>query len=194
MLVRDERAGMLVHLQVRQHQRALSYMPRSLGELAKCEDGLLTELPQGGYVEDRLPVIEKAGFSRRWQAVLDSYAELLSDAEQGLEALRRATFLVWYSWNEPYFLTGIQPFEEASVRRVLGYLDHHLASAQPDPELLAMLRGYGPGLPFDQHPALPGLTAFMTSLSGPNSPGRPLASMVGRGAMGAYWRSRRDAA
>ena len=34
----------------------------------------------------------------------------LARVVQGIEALRRAAFLVWHAWNEPYFLTGIEPF------------------------------------------------------------------------------------
>lgn len=56
-----------------------------------------------------------------------------------------------------------------------------------------MLRGYGPGLPFDLYPELESLNRFLSSIVGSYSPHAPLRPMEGRGALGIYWLSRNDA-
>src|SRR5512146_1793744 len=109
-------------------------MRASLEDLARREAELVAALPAGGYVEDRLPVIERAGLSQQWAQVFADYLGLLDDAVQGPEALRRATFLAWYAWNEPYFLTGIEPFDTSSVRLVLQRVEAQFAGVASDLE------------------------------------------------------------
>jgi hypothetical protein len=164
----------------------------TLQELAVWEKRLIAALPAHGHFEDLIPQVEAARLPEQWQQVVEGYASLLDDPEQGLEALRRAIFLVWYSYNEPWPLTGIRDLSAEVERLVLQRLDQHLASGQSDAELCSMLRGYGPGLPFDLHPQLVALNRFLTGIQGPYSPNAPLGSLQARGAMGEYWLSRND--
>jgi len=163
-----------------------------LEELASWEERLMAALPAHGYFEERIPQVVAARLPEQWQQVAEGYAALLDDPVQGVEALRRVVFLVWYSWNEPWPLTGIRELSADVQRRVLERLDEQLASGQPDAELRSMLRGYGPGLPFDQHPQLAALNGFLASVQGPYSPDTPLGPLQARGALGAYWLSRND--
>ena len=164
----------------------------TLEELARREECLMAAIPAHGHFEDRMPQVVAARLTEQWQEIVESYAALLDDPVQGVEALRRAVFLVWYSWNEPSPLSGIGEFPAGVQLRILERLDQHLASDQPDTELRSMLRGYGPGLPFDQHPQLAGLNRFFANIRGPCSPDTPLGPLQARGALGAYWMSRND--
>lgn len=163
-----------------------------LNDLAARESRLVATLPKNGYLEERLRVIEAAGLFEQWQDVFTSYVELIEDPVLGHEALRRALFLMWFSWNEPPAITGIGDLAPDSQRLVLGAVEKRLASSELDSESRSMLRGYGPGLPFDQFPEYTALSQFLADLEGPCSPDAPLGPMVGRGVMGDYWLSRND--
>jgi hypothetical protein len=163
-----------------------------LEELASWEDRLMALIPARGFFEERIPQVVAARLPEQWQQVVEAYVALLDDPIQGVEALRRAVFLVWYSWNEPWPLTGIRELSDDVQHRVLERLDQQLASSQPDAELRSMLRGYGPGTPFDLHPQLAALNGFLASIHGPYSPDTPLRPLQSRGALGAYWLSRND--
>ena len=164
----------------------------TLEELASWEERLMAALPAHGHFEQRIPQIEAARLPEQWQQVVEGYAARLDDPVQGVEALRRAVFLVWYSWNEPWPLTGIREISDEVQRLVLERLDQQLASGRPDPELRSMLRGYGPGLPFDLHPHLAASNRFLASIQGPSSPDAPLGPLQARGVLGDYWLSRND--
>jgi hypothetical protein len=164
----------------------------TLAELAAWEARLQHALPDGGTFEERVPIIEGEDLPAQWSQVFLEYVHLLADEDQGAEALRRALFLTWYLWNEPPALTGIFDLDAQSQRVVLEAVDRLMRCDHPDAELCSMLRGYGPGLPFDQHPDLLALNAYVNSIEGQYSPDAPLGPMVGRGAMGTYWLSRND--
>jgi len=74
----------------------------TLDELARWEERLIAALPERGFIEPRIPQIEAAGLAEQWRHVAEGYAALLDDPAQGVEALRRADFLVWIAWNSPY--------------------------------------------------------------------------------------------
>ena len=164
----------------------------TLDEIAAKEDLLLSWIPAQGYFEERGPQVEAAGLPERWQEVFASYMELVGDDEAGREALARAVFIAWYSYNEPWQLTGIRDLPLTQVAEVLKELDSRMASGSCHRELLSMLRGYGPGLPFDLYPELDSLNSFLASIEGSYSPDTPLRPMEGRGALGDYWLSRND--
>lgn len=164
----------------------------TLKDLATREEQLIAALPDGGLFEERLPVIKAARLFEQWQAVFSGYVNLIDDPVLGDEALRRALFLTWYSWNEPHALTGIGDLALENQRLVLEAVDKRLASGQLDSESQSMLRGYGPGLPFDIFPEFTALNQFLADLKGPYSPDAPLGPLSGRGAMGDYWLSRND--
>ena len=164
----------------------------TLDEIAAQESHLLSLIPPHGYFEERAPQVEAAGLPERWQEVFASYLELVGHDPDGLEALTRAVFIAWYSYNEPWQLTGIRDLPPAQVVRVLKDLDSRMDSGSCDSELLSMLRGYGPGLPFDLYPELNSLNSFLNSIEGTYSPDTPLRPMEDRGALGTYWLSRND--
>jgi len=164
----------------------------TLDEIAAQEHHLLSQIPPHGYFEERGPQVEAAGLPERWQEVFASYLELVGHETDGREALARAVFIAWYAYNEPWQLTGIRDLPLAQVAQVLKELDSRMASGSCHPEQLSMLRGYGPGLPFDLYPELNSLNSFLNSIEGSYSPDTPLRPMEGRGALGTYWLSRND--
>jgi hypothetical protein len=74
----------------------------TLDEIAAQEHHLLSLIPSRGYFEERAPKVEAAGLPQRWQEVFASYIELLGHDSDGREALARAVFIAWYSYNEPW--------------------------------------------------------------------------------------------
>ena len=167
-------------------------MKNLLRLLGAREAELLAALPKGGYFEERAPLIEKADLPRRWVQVVQGYVELLDDAPYRLEALRRAVFLIWYSWNEPPALTGIGETSHELEVAVLQALEAELQSPEPDLELCSMMSGYGRGLPFERYPQFTATKAFLKTATGSCYPTVPMADLDSRGAMGAYWLSRND--
>ena len=163
-----------------------------IDEIAAQEYLLLSQIPPHGYFEERGPQVEAAELPDRWQEVFASYVALVGQGTVGREALARAVFIAWYSYNEPWQLTGIRNLPPAQVAWVLKELDSRMASDSCHSELLSMLRGYGPGLPFDLYPELDSLNSFLNSIEGSYSPDSPLRPMEGRGALGNYWLSRND--
>lgn len=162
----------------------------TLADLAKLERSLLGELPQGGFLDERLPVIQRLGLFERWNQVFLEYVRLLEDPDLGQEALKRALFLTWYPWVEPPALTGISDLDAPSQRRVLEEVDRILRDGKADAELRYMLRAYGQlQLPFDLHQDLRALCAVAFAPGELPAP-CPLGPMKGRGAMGDYWTSR----
>jgi hypothetical protein len=166
-------------------------MTNPLDRLHEREAALMAALPGDGYFEHRAPLIEQERLPEKWIQVLREYVELLDDPAVRMEALRRAVFLVWYGWNEPWPLTGMRDRSTELEWRVLEALETEMRSAVPDPELRSMLGGYGEGLPFDQHPEW-GATLASVAGSPGLDPGVPLLNLKSRGSMGAYWLSRSD--
>ncbi len=162
----------------------------TLEELAAWEERLIAMLPDRGYFEERIPLAEGAGLPGQWRQIFEGYAALLDDPVQGAEALRRGVFLTWYAAIEPWPLTGIRDLPPHVQSAFLERVDRQLASCQVDPELRSMLRGYGPGLPFDLYPQFRALNQFLTGISGPYSPDTPLGQLQNRGALGHFWLSR----
>jgi hypothetical protein len=164
----------------------------NLESLARQELELLSQLPTHGHFEGLQPIIEAAGLPAKWSSIIDEYARFLSDRAFGTEALRRAVFLVWYRWNEPWQLTGIRDAEPKTELSILRALEAELRSSNPDLELQSMLSGYGPGLPFDQHPEFTAIQTCLAAATGRCYPDVRLPSLETRGAMGRYWLGRSD--
>jgi len=163
---------------------------RTLEDLAAWEERLMAAIPEHGFFEERIPAVLEARLPEQWQEIVEGYAALIDDPVQGVEALRRAVFLVWYCFNEPMALTGIGELPADVRQQVLARVDRQLASGQRDEELQTMLRGYGPGLPFDLHPQFRALNAYLAVPAGRQGPDASLGPLAGRGALGKYWNSR----
>lgn len=125
-----------------------------------------------------------------YREVHHAYARLASSPEHGTEALKRAVFIQWFALAEPPFLSGIHDLDEEVTREVLVELEHRVAAAQADAELLGMLAWYFriADFAFGSPQAFPQLHQTAARLQvDPPQVQRPLAE--NRGQMGCYWNS-----
>jgi hypothetical protein len=138
-----------------------------------------------------------AGIQAEYRAVVTAYSDLLTEPASAREALTRATFLVWYAYAEPEWLSGVGAAPPATEWRVLAALDTALRVDPPATELALMAARYARVLPvpFAQHPDLPALHAFAVNADADaDEPEWQPTEAVGRGQLGNYWASmRRDA-
>ena len=95
-----------------------------------------------GLMEEKAASLAAAGVFRSYADVLAGYVALLRHPEAGLEALKRAAFLVWYEVAEPACFSGLRDLPEPLVRATLAELDSAAVSARLDAELAAMLGYY----------------------------------------------------
>lgn len=166
----------------------------TLRELAAWEDrlGLAVERARG-TAEARDLTLAREGIYADYSAVFGSYASLISEDADGVEALKRATFLAWYDVVEPSFLTGIGDLSESTVRLVLEALDARCRRKPVDAELRFMVPWYVSRSEFAlmRFPGLDGIAALTARAS--DDPlslvPRDAAAFEGRGLMGHYWRA-----
>ena len=156
--------------------------------VAKAMEGV------SGYIEDRIPQVAALGVEDEYRSIFNGYLDLIEDPEQGLEALKRAVFLAWYSFAEPSWLTGLGDLPDYKVRSLMQTLDATLAGGS-DTELIEMLKYYIGviPLPFDQYPQLQNVQSLIRGARAEDTPRRwrPSATQ-GRGEMGDYWKSLRS--
>lgn len=164
----------------------------TLRELAAWEDRLgLAVARAHGTAEARDLALAREGIYADYSAVFGSYAALISEEADGMEALKRATFLAWYDVVEPSFLTGIGDLSESTVRAVLEALDARCRSRPTDAELRFMVPWYVSRSEFAllRFPGLDGIAALARRASGDPLARVPrdAAAFEGRGLMGHYW-------
>src|SRR5690606_8650401 len=161
--------------------RELSSWERRIGEIVRRQTGSLEEREQALVLQ---------GVYAEYGAVFRSYVQLISEDDSGLEALKRATFLVWYDAVEPACLTGIGELPETDVRLTLESLDRRCRASPVDAELQFMI-------PFDVSVApfgiarVPGMANVEALAGSVREPAKHLPrdarDFQGRGLMGEYW-------
>jgi hypothetical protein len=166
----------------------------TLRELAAWEDRLAAAVARArGTAEARDLLLAREGVYADYAAVFGSYTSLISEDEDGLEALKRATFLSWYGVAEPSFLTGIGDLPESTVRRVLEALDARCRATPLDAELSFMVPWYAAVLEpaLLRYPGLDAIARLVESAGDDPRAGLPrdASPFEARGLMGAYWRS-----
>ena len=166
----------------------------SLDELAACEVDLYASVTRAvGSMDQKHAALEAAGVFTAYADVLAGYLRLLDDPAAAHEALKRATFLVWYSVAEPGCFTGVGPIPAPLVQATLAALEAAIARGALDGEFAAMLGYYEAvaDFAFTRGGPWPGL-ARARAVSDPDAwrtevppPERPWL----RGQMGEYWAS-----
>src|SRR4029077_10924351 len=120
----------------------------SLDAIAGWESAVLASLRGAkGTLEERDRQITRAGLYAEYPAIVRSYLELVPDERDGLEALKRAVFIVWLSTIEPSPHTGISEIPEGLAREVMQALDHRVRVGALDDEFVLMLAWYQSILP-----------------------------------------------
>lgn len=171
-------------------------MPLTLDALAGWESAVLSSLRgAAGTPDERDAQITRSGLYGEYPAIIAGYHELLFHSENAatrLEALKRAVFLVWFSFVVPSVDSGISELAETVVREVLQALDRYLADGHGDEELRAMLAWYRDTFaePFEFYGPVRSLDRFIRDVS--NEEARRIlagSSFKARGQLGAYWSS-----
>ena len=167
----------------------------TLPELAAWEDHIAGAVARaGGAPEQRDRQLEQAGVYGEYPAIFAAYLALATpESPDGVEALRRATFLAWYAGVEPACFTGISELPEAQTRAVCERLDAQFRAGAPDAQLAWMVPWYHSVFeyPFALYPGLASLRAFLARADHRawERAGVTLAELRGRGQMGRYWSS-----
>jgi hypothetical protein len=166
----------------------------NLNALANWESAVLASIRgAAGTIEERDAQITRSGMYAEYPAILDSYLELIDSQapdEIRLEALKRTTFLVWYSFYAPSTETGMSEIPESIARRVMQLLDSTLTAERGDDELRAMLAWYRDtfGEPFEFFGPVRSLDPFIRDMTTDDARGALAASdFAGRGQLGLYW-------
>ena len=167
----------------------------TLRELAAWEDRVAQAVARAtGALEERDRQLEQAGVYGEYPAIFAAYLALgTPESPDGLEALRRATFLTWYAGVEPACLSGISGLPEAQTRSVCERLDELFRADTVDAQLAWMVPWYHSVFeyPFALYPGLKSLRAFLARADhrawerAALTPGE----LRGRGQMGRYWSS-----
>jgi hypothetical protein len=172
--------------------RELSSWERRLGDVVRSRRGEPDELERE---------LVRLGVYAEYSAVFRSYVQyvqLASDAEDpqvrahGLEALKRAVFLVWYSALAPSVQTGVAELPEFDVRLTLEELDACCRMEPLDGELRFMVPWYVQQAPLAilRYPGLSVVRQVAESAGdqGAALPGSP-SQFDDRGLMGDYWKA-----
>lgn len=173
----------------------------SLHALAHWESAVLASIAgTSGTLEERDAQITRSGMYAEYPAIFSSYVELARDAADpatAREALKRATFIAWYSFVELPVVSGIAELPESTVRELMELLDQTIRAGNADDELRLMLAWYAGtfGYPFEHFGPIRSLEEFTGGL--PPDDVKRQASGVGvadRGQLGLYWRTLSKAA
>jgi hypothetical protein len=167
-----------------------------LDQLAQRENEIEVKLLRlSGPIEDRIRQVSQLGVEDQYRDIFAGYTALLSDPAQALEALKRCSFLAWYAFNEPTWLSGIGQLSEQGLRKVMETIDAALVDPVSDPELEAMLRYYVRvcEVPFNLDRDLRNLQTLVVSAQDATGANNWRTSNTdGRGQMGRYWSSLRS--
>jgi hypothetical protein len=164
----------------------------ALTSLAGWEDAVLASVRGAtGTPDERDAQIERSGLYGEYPAIVNAYVEHLADAESGLEALRRAYFLVWRGAMATPADSGIASLPEGTIRVVIDELDAWARRGATDAELRWMLGHYhavGPSV-LDLYGASARLIRLAADAGADawREAGISRAAMAGRGQLGRYW-------
>ena len=151
-----------------------------------------------GSVEERDRQIERSGIYGEYPAIVRAYEELFGDADSGVEALKRATFLIWHGAMQPPWETGIAPLPDGTMRSVVTALGDAIRRSVQDAELGWMLACYHAQSPdlLELYGATGDLMRFVQSESPEawRSAQITPVEMTLRGQMGRYWREKANGA
>ena len=144
-----------------------------------------------GTIEQRDAQITRSGMYAEYPAIIRGYIELDSEDEAvRLESLKRALFLVWYSFTVASTESGISELAETVVREVMSWLEGYVGRG--DDELRVMVAWYRDtfGYPFDYFGPVRGLDEWISETSsGDARVFLARSSWKDRGQLGLYWTS-----
>jgi len=166
----------------------------NLDALNLAEQELLSRVESvTGLMEEKHSQLQQSGVYAEYGKIYEAYVQLIESETEGLEALKRSMFLLWYEQAEPSCFSGLFGLSEIANQKVFSYLERRAEAEDLDFELKWMLPFYNliAEWVFEKRPNIPKLQAFLAS-SDSNSfeeLGIKSEDFVGRGQMGDYWTS-----
>ena len=115
----------------------------SMRDITQHEEYLLafvTTLSGDAAARDR--ALQRHGVYKEYGKVVNAYLDHVGDGVEGVEALRRVTFLLWCSATKPACLTGVDELSQGQVAEIIGWLEDACAGGGLDPQLRWMLGYY----------------------------------------------------
>lgn len=132
-----------------------------LDSLAAREVALLQRLTEGAdpAFEDG----QQRAIQGEFGAIYAAYLLAIRQGDQLLEALKRASFLQWYAFIEPFYITGAGELARTDQRYVMEAFEHALEEGWIDEEARCMLNWYNSITPwyFDEFRSLPRLAQLL---------------------------------
>ena len=163
-----------------------------LETLNLAEESLLLRVGKvTGLIEEIDSQLERNGVYAEYRKIFEDYVELIDSDFEGLEALKRSIFLLWYEQAEPSCFSGLSKLGDTRANlKLYAALEDGAETTAFDLELRWMLPYYDSIAEWVFEDGLPNLRRF---LDGSN---RELwlreikaANFIGRGQMGNYWTS-----
>jgi hypothetical protein len=166
----------------------------NLDALNLAEQQLLSRVERIiGTMEEQHEQFQRSGIFGEYGKIYEAYVELIESENEGLEALKRAAFLMWYEQAEPSCFTGIFGLPEDASRKVFETLERRIEVGELDFELKWMLPFYNDIAQwvFSECADLPLLQRFLATANRHLWEEADLKAedFVNRGQMGDYWRS-----
>ncbi|MCY7375452.1 MAG: hypothetical protein LH472_05720 [Pyrinomonadaceae bacterium] len=165
----------------------------NLEALNLAEQKLLSQVGSvTGLMEEKSLQLEQNGTFAEYGKIYEAYVDLIESETEGLEALKRSLFLLWYEQAEPSCFTGVSGLSKTASQKVFSSLERRIETGALDLELQWMLPFYN-GITewvFEPRANLPNLHRFLATvnreiwlqeLKGEN--------FLERGQMGYYWTS-----
>lgn len=166
----------------------------NINALDLAEQQLLSRVERvTGLMEEKHEQLQQNGVYEEYGKVYEAYVELIESESEGLEALKRATFLMWYEQAEPSCFSGVSGLSEKPSRKIFEALERRIEAGNLDFELNWMLPYYNVNAEwvFSKYTDLPHLQSFLAL---PDSGLLEKAEIkaedfMNRGQMGEYWLS-----
>ena len=166
----------------------------NIDALNLAEQQLLSRVERvTGLMEEKDAQLRQNGVYEAYGKIYEAYVELLESESEGLEALKRAVFLMWYEQAEPSCFTGVSGLSERASRKIFEALERRIEAGNLDFELNWMLPYYNVNAEwvFSKYTDLPHLQSFLalpdSGLS--QRAGMKAEDFMNRGQMGEYWLS-----
>ena len=166
----------------------------NLESLNLAERQLLSRIGQvAGLMEEKHERLQQSGVFRGYSEIYEAYVDLIEAEGEGLEALKRATFLMWYEQAEPACFSGVFGLSEKANRKVLEALEYRSEAGGLDFELEWMLPYYNmiSDWAFSRYTDLPHLRSFLAKADFKlyERVAVKAEDFTNRGQMGEYWLS-----
>jgi hypothetical protein len=145
-----------------------------------------------GLMEEKFLQLEQNGIFAEYGKIYEAYVDLIESETDGLEALKRSLFLLWYEQAEPPCFTGISGLSATASQKVFSSLEHRVEAGALDLELQWMLPFYNEVAEWVFYRAadLPNLQRFLVAADAELWLQELKAeNFLERGQMGCYWTS-----